>query len=58
MEEEVLTEIECWFGREVVALPPGLRGRRARAGDALGRRQTSFRRGHRSDGCRGSDGRR
>ncbi len=35
MEEEVLAEIERWFGREVAALPPGLRGRGARALEML-----------------------
>ena len=35
MEEEVLTEIERWFGREVAALPPGLRGRGGRALETL-----------------------
>ena len=35
MEEEVLAEIERWFGREVAALPPGLRGRGARALETL-----------------------
>lgn len=31
MQEEVLTEIERWFGSELAALPPGLRGRPGRA---------------------------
>ena len=35
MQEEVLTEIERWFGREVAALPPGLRGRPGRALETL-----------------------
>ena len=35
MQEEVLTEIERWFGREVAALPPGLRGGVGRALETL-----------------------
>ena len=35
MQEEVLTEIERWFGREVVALPSGLRGGPGRALEML-----------------------
>ena len=35
MQEEVLAEIERWFGREVAGLPPGLRGRGARPLETL-----------------------
>ena len=35
MQAEVLTEIERWFGREVAALPPGLRGGGRRALETL-----------------------
>ena len=35
MQEEVLTEIERWFGREVAALPSGLRGEPGHALETL-----------------------
>lgn len=35
MQEEVLTEMERWFGREVAAVPAGLRGRSGRALETL-----------------------